>query len=123
MEAAKRDIPRYTQLAALDLNALNLLAGSPVPETLLPDNLESVKAPRVVSPGLPSEVLLKRPDIMAAEHQLKAAYALIGAARAAFFPRITLTTGVGTASDELSGLFSSGNGTWIDQFSNKLWQI
>ena len=113
MEAAKRDIPRYTQLAALDLNALNLLAGSPVPETLLPDNLESVKAPRVVSPGLPSEVLLKRPDIMAAEHQLKAAYALIGAARAAFFPRITLTTGVGTASDELSGLFSSGNGTWI----------
>jgi multidrug efflux system outer membrane protein len=59
-----------------------------------------------------SEVLLLRPDIMAAEHQLKAANAFIGAARAAFFPRISLTTAVGTASSELSGLFKSGSGTW-----------
>ena len=60
--------------------------------------------------GLPSEVLVQRPDVRQAEQQLVAANANIGAARAAFFPRITLTAGVGTASGELSGLFKSG--TW-----------
>ncbi len=112
MEAARRDIPRYTQLAALDLNALNLLTGKPVPKNLLPVDLKSVAPIKAISPGLSSEVLLKRPDIISAEHRLKAAYASIGAARATFFPRIILTTEIGTASDELSGLFSSGNGTW-----------
>ena len=63
--------------------------------------------------GLPSEVLQRRPDILQAENQLKAANANIGAARAAFFPRITLTTGFGTTSDELSGLFGSGSASWI----------
>ncbi|MBW1766473.1 MAG: TolC family protein, partial [Deltaproteobacteria bacterium] len=61
---------------------------------------------------LSSEALLNRPDIVAAEHRLKGAYAFIGAARSAFFPRISLTTAVGTASDELSGLFKSGSGVW-----------
>ncbi len=65
-----------------------------------------------ISPGLPSEVLLRRPDILQAENQLKAANANIGAARAAFFPRIALTDTIGTASNELSGLFNSGSGTW-----------
>jgi multidrug efflux system outer membrane protein len=74
--------------------------------------LGSVRPPKEISPGLSSEVLLLRPDIIAAEHQLKAANASIGAARAAFFPRISLTTAVGTASAELSGLFNSGLGTW-----------
>ena len=60
-----------------------------------------------------SEVLLQRPDILLAEHRLKGANADIGAARAAFFPRISLTTTVGTASSELSGLFDSGSGTWL----------
>jgi outer membrane protein, multidrug efflux system len=112
VDAARRDVPRFTQLAAQDQNALNLLAGSPVPEDLLPVNLSSVTPPREISPGLSSEALLNRPDIVAAEHRLKGAYAFIGAARAAFFPRISLTTAVGTASDELSGLFKSGSGTW-----------
>lgn len=112
VDTGRREVARYRQLVAQDRNALNLLAGSLVPEDLLPSELEEVKPPRDISPGLSSEVLLRRPDIMAVEHQLKAAYAFIGAARAAFFPRITLTSAVGTASDELSGLFDSGNGTW-----------
>lgn len=112
VEAARRDVPRYTQLAAQDQNALNLLAGSPVPEELLPSDLSIVTPPNDISPGLSSEALLNRPDIVAAEHRLKGSYAFIGAARAAFFPRISLTTSVGTASDALSGLFSSGSGTW-----------
>ena len=57
-------------------------------------------------------MLQRRPDILAAESQLKAAHANIGAARAALFPRITLTTSIGTTSDQLSGLFTSGSGTW-----------
>jgi len=57
-------------------------------------------------------VLQRRPDVVAAEHQLRAAHANIGAARAAFFPRITLTTSIGTTSDQLSGLFTSGSETW-----------
>jgi multidrug efflux system outer membrane protein len=114
VDTARGNIARLTQLAAQDENALNLLIGSPspVPSKLLPPNLESIRPPKEISPGLSSEVLLNRPDIMAAEHHLKAAYAFIGAARAAFFPRISLTTMVGTASAELSGLFNSGSGTW-----------
>ncbi len=112
VDAAQGNVARYTQLVAQDRNALNLLAGSPVPEDFLPPDLASVSPPRDISPGLSSEVLLRRPDIMAAEHQLKGAYAYIGAARSAFFPRIALTTAVGTASNELSGLFSSGSDTW-----------
>ena len=112
VDAARRDVPRNTQLAAQDQNALNLLAGAPVPEDLLPADLGSVMPPKDISPGLSSEALLNRPDIVAAEHRLKGSYAFIGAARAAFFPRISLTTSVGTASNELSGLFGSGTGTW-----------
>lgn len=110
--AARGDIARYTQLVALDENALNLLVGSPVSGELLPANLDSVKPPQEISPGVSSEVLLSRPDILAAEHQLKAANANIGAARASFFPRISLTAAAGTASGDLSGLFKSGSGAW-----------
>ncbi|EFK10750.1 outer membrane efflux protein OprM [delta proteobacterium NaphS2] len=112
VDTARRDIPRFTQFVAQDQNALNLLAGAPVPEGLLPMDLKSVVPPEELSPGLSSEVLLNRPDIMAAEHRLKGAYAFIGAARAAFFPRISLTAAFGTASDELSGLFSAGSAAW-----------
>jgi multidrug efflux system outer membrane protein len=112
VDIARGDVARYTQLAAQDENALTLLIGSSVPSELLPTALDSVSPPREISPGKPSEALLLRPDILAAEHRLKASNANIGAARAAFFPRISLTTAVGTASAELSGLFKSGSGTW-----------
>ncbi|MFA5168993.1 MAG: efflux transporter outer membrane subunit, partial [Candidatus Omnitrophota bacterium] len=98
VEIARRDIARYTELVAQDQNVLDLLAGSPVPEDLLPFALASVNPLKDISSGLSSEVLLRRPDIMAAEHRLKGAYANIGAARAAFFPQISLTTTLGTAS-------------------------
>ena len=110
VDTARGDVARYTQLAAQDENALNLLVGSPVPPALLPADLGSVSPPKEISPGLSSELLLRRPDVLAAEHQLKAANANIGAARAAFFPRISLTTAIGTASADLSGLFKSGSG-------------
>lgn len=112
VDAARADVARFLQLVAQDENALGLLAGSPVPGEFLPADLGSVSPPEPVSPGLSSEVLLRRPDILAAEHQLKGAYANIGAARAAFFPSISLTAAAGTASSELSGLFGSGSGAW-----------
>jgi multidrug efflux system outer membrane protein len=119
VDISRGDVARYTQLAAQDENALNLLVGSPLPSTLLPEDLDSVIPPREISSGLSSELLLRRPDVLAAEHQLKAANANIGAARAAFFPRISLTTVIGTvttaiapASAELSALFKNGTEAW-----------
>ena len=112
VEVARVDIARYSGFVALDENSLNLLAGTPVPPNLLPSELAPDRAVKDISSGLPSEVLLSRPDILATEHQLKAAYANIGAARAAFFPHITLTAGAGTLSPELSSLFQAGTGTW-----------
>lgn len=112
LDAARVDIARYTRQAALDENALSLLVGSSVPVELLSSELNAVTAPKGISPGLSSEALLRRPDILQAENQLKAANANIGAARAAFFPRITLTGSIGTTSDELSGLFKSGSNAW-----------
>jgi multidrug efflux system outer membrane protein len=111
-DIARGDVARYTQLVAQDENALNLLVGAPMSAALLPAELGSVSPPKEIFPGLSSELLLRRPDVLAAEHRLKATNANIGAARAAFFPRISLTTAIGTASAELSGLFQSGSGTW-----------
>src|ERR1035437_10356417 len=79
VDTARVDVARYTQLVAQDETALNLLVGSPMPQELLPADLVSVSPPKEVSPGLSSEVLLRRPDVLAAEHQLKAANANIGA--------------------------------------------
>jgi len=112
VDIARGDVARYTQLTAQAENALNLLVGSPIPQELLPADLSGVIPPKEISAGVSSEVLLQRPDVMAAEHQLKAANANIGAARAAFFPRISLTAAFGTASADLSGLFKSGSGVW-----------
>lgn len=111
--AARAAIESYVRAVAQDRNALELLAGTRLDDGLLPTDLD-MKA--VVSPtlpeGLPSEVLLNRPDVRQAERQLIGANANIGAARAAFFPSLTLTGGVGTAGVELGQLFESGSGLW-----------
>ena len=113
VDTARVDVARFTQLTAQDINALNLLTGSPVPESLLPASLDVVNPPKDVPAGLSSEVLLQRPDVKAAELRLKSANAFIGAARAAFFPRISLTSSIGMASADLTRLFKAGQGTWL----------
>lgn len=157
VDTARADAAAAAAQIARDRNALQLLAGGPVADALLPpsaveafasppqdmgaNGAASVPAPATdparagaqagspdparwqrpapsiaplldVPAALPSSALLRRPDIQAAERSLQGSYASIGAARAAFFPSITLTTSVGTASNQLSGLFGAGNGTW-----------
>ena len=96
---------------AQQANALTLLVGAPVSLASTSTRLDTQKMAALPA-GLPSDLLTQRPDIVAAEHQLRAAQANIGAARAAFFPRITLTGSAGTASAELNGLFDSGSRAW-----------
>jgi multidrug efflux system outer membrane protein len=112
VEASRANLARFKGAVAVGRNVLDLLVGTPVPTALLPDGLESVGAIKDVSPGLSSDVLLARPDILASEQQLVAANANIGAARAAFFPSVTLTAGTGSMDSSLSGLFDSGTRTW-----------
>jgi len=113
VENARAQLAKYTRLVAQDENSLVLLLGTGVPANLqaakpLDDDLLSD-----VPAGLPSDLLQRRPDILQAEHNLKAANANIGAARAAFFPSISLTANAGTLSPDLSGLFNGGSGTWL----------
>ncbi|MFN7989590.1 MAG: efflux transporter outer membrane subunit [Thermoanaerobaculia bacterium] len=112
VEAARANVAAFTGAVGVSRNALDLLAGTPVPADLLPDRLVAVTDPKGLSAGLPSDVLLRRPDILAAEHLLRGANANIGAARAAFFPRISLTAGIGTSSPDLDGLFKAGTSVW-----------
>ena len=113
MDTAKVDVARYTTLIRQDENALILLLGTPLPEALKPGGgMVEVTALADLPAGLPAEVLQNRPDVLQAERQLMAANANIGAARAAFFPTISLTATLGTASSELSGLFGAGSGFW-----------
>ena len=113
VDTARVDIARFTTLVAQDENALNLVVGSKVEAELLPPALsETLTALKGLAPGLPSDVLLRRPDILQAENLLKGANANIGAARAAFFPRITLVSSVGFGSDDLAGLFKPGSFAW-----------
>ncbi|WP_312566718.1 efflux transporter outer membrane subunit [Comamonas sp.] len=118
VETARADVAAYTSQVARDRNALQLLVGGAVPAQLLPsaqtlavndaNNLALLPAPQ----DLPSSVLLQRPDVLAAEHNLRAMHANIGAARAALFPSITLTGSVGSGSRELDALFGGGTSTW-----------
>ena len=113
IETARADTARFAGLVAQDINALSLLVGAPVEAALLPDGVDAqVTGLGALPADLPSEVLLRRPDVLQGEHQLRATNANIGAARAAFFPSITLTGSIGTASNELSGLFDGGTRTW-----------
>jgi multidrug efflux system outer membrane protein len=113
VEAARVDIARYTTLVAQDENALSLVVGSKVEPDLTPRSLsEALTALKDLAPGLPSDVLLRRPDILQAENLLKGANANIGAARAAFFPRITLVSSIGFGSNDLAGLFNAGSFAW-----------
>ena len=126
VDSARLDVASFTSLVARDRNALDALVGSSVPADLLPANAEPGKSGMLaiaaaqpaasvllaVPADLSSRVLLQRPDVAAAEYSLRGTYASIGAARAAFFPSISLTASVGTGSNALSGLFESGTGSW-----------
>lgn len=114
LETARADVARYTRLVAQDKNALILLMGTGDAAALTDtETLDDLQLLSAIPVGLPSDVLVLRPDVRAAEHRLKAANANIGAARAAFFPRLTLTGALGFASDALSSLFSGGAaGAW-----------
>lgn len=128
VDSARRDAAVFTNQVAQDENALNLLVGSPVPQDLLPETLSVIPPLPEVTPGISSEVLLSRPDILQTENLLKASNADIGAARAAFFPRISLTTALGSASGDLTGLFKTGSFVWsyapqvvLPIFDARLW--
>ena len=112
-EAARATYAQQQRQRMLDENALVLLLGQPLPEDIrasLPSSrLERATPMRPLRAGLPSDLMERRPDIRQAEQLLLAANANIGAARAAFFPRISLTASLGTVSDELSGLFKGGS--------------
>jgi outer membrane protein, multidrug efflux system len=114
VETARANRAAYVRQIAQDKNALNLLVGSPVGDQVLDQAPKLGTGDFVASlpVGLPSDLLQRRPDIIEAEYNLRAANANIGAARAAFFPTISLTASAGTASASLSGLFAGGSGVW-----------
>jgi len=113
LETAQSDVASQTTAVAQDRNLLQLLVGAPIDDALLPASLDAVDGQLGELPaGLSSEILLRRPDVVEAEYRLRSANARIGAARAAFFPRISLTGLLGVASDALSSLFTGGAFTW-----------
>ncbi|MEG7363774.1 efflux transporter outer membrane subunit [Pseudomonas citronellolis] len=113
VESARAEAASYASQVEQDRNALELLVGERLDASLLPGDTGLDAALLVTVPaGLPSSLLQRRPDVLAAEHTLKAANADIGAARAAFFPSVSLTASGGSASGELSGLFKSGSRAW-----------
>jgi multidrug efflux system outer membrane protein len=118
LRQAESLVAQLEQERAIQAHELTLLVGEPVVLGVSQERFKEQGVLGEVRPGLPSELLTGRPDIIAAEHQLQAANADIGAARAAFFPRVTLMGSTGTATAELDGLFSSpglfssGSGSW-----------
>jgi multidrug efflux system outer membrane protein len=114
LEGATAELAEARRVRMQVRNALELLVGTPLAEADLADSapLARVQVQAAPPAGLPASLLERRPDILAAEQRLRGASASIGAARAAFFPRIALTGAFGTASGELSGLFGGGSGVW-----------
>nr|WP_321269875.1 efflux transporter outer membrane subunit [uncultured Tolumonas sp.] len=114
LESIKTSLAQYHRQIALDKNALQLLLGTNIPTKLssgLPTQDLTLLAP--LGADIPSTLLIRRPDILSAEHALKAANANIGAARAAFFPSISLTANAGSMSSSLNKLFDAGSGSWL----------
>ena len=117
LRTAQASVEQYTRQVAQDLDQIVLLEGTTLPDGLQTrmmarDGLAAEVAFPALPAGLPSDLLRRRPDIRAAEHTLLAANADIGAARAAFFPSVTLTGNAGTASGSLSKLFGAGTASW-----------
>jgi multidrug efflux system outer membrane protein len=113
LEQARSDVANFTTLVAQDRNALELLVGAKVADADLPTSIESVDGLLAEVPaGLDSRILLRRPDVVQAEYRLRAANAQIGAARANFFPTISLTALAGVASPALGALFNGGGFNW-----------
>jgi multidrug efflux system outer membrane protein len=113
VDTARANLAQYTRQAAQDRNALMLLIGASIPDDIqFSSDLDAQTLSADLPVGVPSEVLQRRPDVLAAERELIAANANIGAARAAFFPSISLTGNFGTASNKLSGLFKPGSTSW-----------
>jgi multidrug efflux system outer membrane protein len=113
LENARADAAEQRTALAQDVNALQLLVGAPIEAALLPRTIDEAAGTIAPLPvGLASDILLRRPDVVEAEFQLRAANAEIGAARAALFPRISLTGLLGLASNALTGLFSGGAFNW-----------
>lgn len=113
VEAARADVAAYTARVAQAENALALLVGAPIPPALRPQSLDAIAfGASELPPGLPSQVLLRRPDIAAAEHELRAANANIGAARAAFFPSISLSGAAGQIDPSFETLFAGAGESW-----------
>jgi len=113
VRTAQANLASYQRQIGQDRNALILLLGAPIPADLaMAGGIDGQQLLEDLPGGVPSEVLTRRPDVLAAEHNLVAANASIGAARAAFFPSITLTGSYGTASTRLAGLFGGGSTTW-----------
>lgn len=111
---ARVSLAQFQRQVVQSRNALQMVLGAPIPELKQNVELSSVQLAELPV-ALPAELLQRRPDILQAEYQLKAANANIGAARAAFFPSISLTATGGSMSGELSDLFGSGSGTWLFQ--------
>jgi multidrug efflux system outer membrane protein len=113
LTGAEADVAQQTTSVAQDVNALQLLVGGPIDPKLLPASIDEA-APTVapLPAGLNSTILLRRPDVLEAEYQLRAANAEIGAARAALFPKISLTGLLGLASSALTSLFTGGAFAW-----------
>lgn len=110
---AQADVFNYQTQIEQGINALNFLVGSQIDPSLYPDSIASLKnSIKDINIPIESSILFNRPDVLSSEHQLLAANANIGAARAAFFPRITLTTSLGVASQDLNNLFSDNFRTW-----------
>ena len=115
LETARANLALYQRLVAQEANSLAVLVGTTLPPSLLQAAPPWRAQTLVASPPsrLPSKILRQRPDIMAAEHGLQGAYADIGAARAAFFPTISLTATAGAISGDLSNLFDGHSGSWL----------